>query len=79
MIRGYRISSPPGEAIVTDRSCYNSGSGYCTFYDNDAINSEEEDVIVPEGEYICTGCNETITDADWEGADRDEIDKLHDW
>ena len=71
MIRGYKTRFPPGEAIVTDNPCYNSGSGYCTYYDNDAIDSD----VCTEDEYICTGCNETITN--WEDADEDEIDKLH--
>lgn len=75
-MRGYSIPHPPGEVLVTDKSCYNSGDGYCTFYDADALDMDDPLGVVTEDEYICPGCNETVTRSDVDAAPREEVDAL---
>ena len=72
MVLGCEELSPPGKCITTDEKCPMSQDEFSTYYDNDAMQDGEEEVI-PEGEYLCTGCQETKIYGDFEHVSIEEV------
>lgn len=72
-MRGYKIRHPPGNVLVTDRTCGKSGDGFCTFYDTDAIFEGRSESRLADGEYMCLGCNGETTEGGIEFADMEDV------
>ena len=69
MVLGCEQSYPPGKAISSDRSCGNSGDGFCSFMDRDAVGSDS----VSEDMFICPGCNEEMGYGDFEHVSLNDV------
>ena len=69
MVLGCEERYPPGKAVSSDKLCPASADGFCSFYDADAADSD----AIPEGKYMCPGCNDEMAWNDFEHVSLDAV------